>query len=1089
MDVLVTPQTFGPEEEQKRKKGRPRLWSTGPHKLVDAWVVKVEGLDEELSACKSAEAIQKVIDSLHEVPRICWIMGNADEKTWELRVGPVILPVFNPIYVFSIEVEKRDSDKTKQNPWTWLSHVDPPDTDPRAVVAGSFKLSSVFVSPQVYQQRLQEGVVDAWKSHAVYGKRFIMDDPTFLFCAQAVHRFTRGVAHTAYAHVAASGGEKVMTPSTMLRYVNSEMRCTSLTEAELQRAGRVMSLAGRIDLALSLRELFLGADYFAMCRYFSSGDLVKLSPSVFRKLCENLPQHAELIFMTFMRHEGLGRRFVDGASLVRFLDERVVSGAVLDTLLPSHHATKVGSTWTAHAERLARKEEKRKEAEAAVLAMGIPSTPAPATPMPVKRPRKDSASRLSPSSSASSPLHQTAPKKRSTTDLGSLKQRSATSFMTEMQRHAPVGVIGDPNSKQDLANWFTTLRAVYYGLLGVDGLDRGSIYPRRFVLTTEERPYVQYLVDKDIVRLYSGFNARGPSPILRHLTNKDCGQLVENVMPGVLYTVHAFMQTKATFATVTEVVSMLTTGYRSSLASYTRINSKNFRFEAKTQTLTYEQEYVSLSKSYAMHVKINGGVLNEDLAEAHERLKVVSQRKRARLEPHEIAFLDGHRWPPHQRAAIEEDLLTRDAVPTEGTTAFWEGLSTLATGAFREFRYCDACRLMDRFEQIASTRLVAPAAKLPPSSELINEVRQLVRKALRYPIVVINMPEANVGERRPPGSNAADLFASVAREMADACFGPGEVPYAQFTTRDTLLFKRCDVFKTPSAKLVSLHEVEKWTPADLQEVLSACFFDWDGRDSWKAPVNSHVLWVWADRSAIDMGALSVLMETADIPAEAMLDLRSISVRESECAGLAATLLFKRDSLGDSYTNDTTDDDDLVIIDADGSSLTKAKPTADTDMPVIKERLTLTKASVDDVHFSLNDHVTDAKFFDGVAQAKQISMSDLPRIRLGVDRPNIGWVELSSLSSWREIYTLMCHVRCALILKGGIKSLDLLLDASTNDFCTKPVDKVWDPYACDVFIDPNDGLPKRLVFAPRGHLDIYTDLNNPIQPGPPQTVSC
>lgn len=1075
MDVLVTPRTFGPDEEPKRKKGRPRLWGTGPHKLTDAWVRTVEGLDEQFASCKSVEDIQRLIDSLHEVPRVYWIIGNSDDKSWELRVGPVILPMFNPMYIFSIEVERRETDHSRQSPWLWLSHVDAPNTPPRSVVPGSLKLSSVFVSPLVYQQRLQAGLVDARPAHAVYGKRYIMGDPTFLFCAQAVHRFTRESSAVVDDRTNPAG-TKTVTPGTSLRYVkNSEQRCDSLTDFELCRGKRPMSMSGRIDSALSLRELFLGADYFAMCRYFSCGDLIKLSPTVFKKLCENLPNDADLIYMTFMRQEGLGRRFVDGASLVRFMDERVTNKAVLEAILPTHHAMKAGSRWAAYALRLEKKEEKRRASEEAAIAMGAPQRlPPPSSPAPGKRGKKDSA-------------HQPTPKKRSLADLAPLKQGISANTMEEMQRHAPLGIIGDPNSKQALANWFTTLRGVYYALLGIEGLELGSIYPRRVVLSEEERPYVQYLVDKNILRLYSGFNPRGSSPIIRHITGKDCGQLVKNVLPGTVYTVHAFMQTNTTIDTVIEVVTMLVTGYQNSLADYTRVNSKNFRFDAKTQTLTYEQEYVLLSKNYSMCATLSGGVLTEELAAAHERLKVVSQRKRESLEPHETAFLDRNNWPPFQRAVIEEDLLTRDAVP-ECAESFWNGLSTLTTGSLREFRYCDASRLMNRFEVIASTRLSAPASKYPPSSELVNEVRQLVRRALRYPIVIINMPEANVGERRPHGLNAADLFASVAREMADACFGPGEVPYAQLTTRDSLLFKRYETFKTPSAKLVSLHEVEKWTPADLQEVLSACFFDWDGRDSWKAPVNSHVLWVWADRSAIDMGALSVLLETAGVPQEAFIDLRSICVKESECAGLAATLLFKRENLGDSYTGDSTDD--FVIIEADGTCAVTSRPTADTDMPTIKERLSLTKVSVEDVHFSLHDTATDAKLFEGVAQPRQVAMSDLPRVRLGVDRPNIGWVEISSLSSWREIYTLMCHVRCALILKGGIKSLDLLLEASLDDFSVVPVaEKVWDPYACDIFIDQKDGLPKRLLFSPSRHLDVYTDLNNPIQPGPPQTVYC
>jgi len=236
-----------------------------------------------------------------------------------------------------------------------------------------------------------------------------------------------------------------------------------------------------------------------------------------------------------------------------------------------------------------------------------------------------------------------------------------------------------------------------------------------------------------------------------------------------------------------------------------------------------------------------------------------------------------------------------------------------------------------------------------------------------------------------------------------------------------------------------------------------------------------------------MGGFSVLLENTAIPQSAVLDLRSICVTESECAGLAATLLFRRAQLDDSCAEDENEDESFFI-DVDGTKRSCTKKES-RDVPMVKERLVIVKTNCQDINMEMIDTATGATIRECQADPKQISMNALPSIRLGAERPAVGWVELSSLSSWREIYTLMCHVKCALILKGGTKSLDLLLEASAEDFLRIAVSDDWDSTASDLFIDPDDGRKKRLLFSPRGHLDIYTDLNNPIQPGPPQTVYC
>lgn len=1038
MDVVASLDTFGTRLEPVQKRGRPPLWRKGPHLLTSAHICSIEGLEEQLQACQNREDLQRVIDSVYEVPRVYRLSGYSDGQSWDMRVGPMILPMCNPLYTFELEVERRESDKAlPKNPMRALSREDSPDEEPRHFVPGTFRLLTKFQSTRPTSSSFKD-----------YFMRIVMTEPDFWYCNDSIHRFTRSVAHVINDKIAPSP-PSTAKPTNRL-HVNGELRCESLTEFELghehssKEKHQTMMISKRVDAMLSLREMLLGPAYFDMCRYFSAKDLIHMSPSVFKKsFCAVLPRSTDLILATFLRQERLARRFTDGACIVRFLDERVSDRQVLDAVLPSQFSIQAGSSWSAHSARLERIEKHRKsiEEQAESLHSGTVIPPAVVGVHCAKKKR----------STDKSPFKKN-------------KRSHAEALGMMLDKHSAVGVIDDPNSKLAAANWFDTLRAVYYNVVGNLCLELGAFYSLPIAFSREERPYVQYLMDKNIIKLYIGFNPRGMSLVKRpqQRDSDGWGILVEkDVQADVHYTVHPAMQVRIILDTLREVSAKLVKGYADSLSAFVKVCSRNCRFVAGTQTLCYEEEFRSLSKAYEIGVKLNEGVLSDDLNAKLARLKILSKRRRSKLEPHERDFLDGHRWLQHQREILEDDLLKRDAVPASNTV-FWEGIAELAIGNPKQFLYCSKEQqpFMSRFELCVERRMKPPAASCPPSEECIAGARKLMAQALCHPIVLFNMPETNVGERRKP-HNSADLFCAAAREMADMCFGPAEVPYALLTTRDSLLFRRCDALTNRSAKLISLHELEKWTPGDLQEVLSACFYDWDGRESWRAPVDTHVLWIWADRNAIDMGALSVLLSNVHIPEEAMLDLRSICVQESECAGLLTTMRFKPQVLVEDDVEDV-----------------------ECPVPVINERLVLTNGDCERLDFVLYDEATKQVIRQGPAEAQKMSMDMLPSIRSGVGRPAIGWVELSSLSSWRQIYTLMCHVKHCLMLHGGTSSLRLLADASIDEFFFTDADP--EAMGCDTFF--LEGKRQRLVFKPEQPLDIYTDLNNPIQPDPPRT-SC
>jgi len=1012
MELVVPNGVFGPRLAEAPKKGRPRLHTKGRHKVTKAQIMYVEGLREAImGANNDPQKLQVVVDSIHAEPHIYRILGRSDGEWWEFRVGPMILPFATKAITFSIDVERRDQDG-KQPPRQCESAViDRPTDPPRRVFEGSLVVTTAY-RPEEVEDKSNEPFAMMWP-------------PNLRACVNAASR--SGVPH--------SGITKIYwRASDHSRMRHTTALCHSISDIE----NDAYKLSPQISncLFLGVRELMLGPKFFDMCRYFASKDLVAMTPFFFKGFCAQLPMHSELIALSFIRNEKSGRRFVDGSCLVRFLDERVTNGVFIDYILPDFADR---DCWTALNEDAERVEARKKVG-------GEGPSPDPL------RGKKRGMSQSTDSVLKPVPKKAVAP--------APVQGKEGPAAVTR-SRHGPT-FAADPSSKLCMANWFDTLRAVYYRVIG-NSLERGEFYVKRY-FSRDELPYVHYLMDKLIIKVYSGFNPRGASVIERHLTERDCGSREEDdLREECSYYVHPHLEVFYAMRSIRTHVTALSASYDVGLQSYTRMKVKNALFEGGVSTYTYADEFSKLSLRYSEIARNKTEAPDDVAATMHARLERICSKQRKRLDEHEKDFIHGHEWPPGQGDVLSLELLTRDPVPA-GNTKFWDSLARLARNRPLEYPYARqsfSCRL-DKWWASAPKGVALEAS-------LREAVKELVEANCRLCITVFDIPESNVGERRRSG-NVPDAFRAAARAISDVSFGPNDVPSASLTTRESLLFSRRKVFSDQNRKLISLHEVEKWTIQDLQEVLSACFFDWEGTESMGPPSQTHVLWIFADRSAIDLGALSALVETPRITAKGVdpipeanyVDLRGACVQESETAGLAAKI-------------------------HSGS----ARFWEEDGFTAVNEALIVTDFCEDEeLHVRMVDEngVAATDHFERV-QLSRIAMNDLPNLRYGTNRPDIARVDCVALDNWRQIYTLMCYVRRALVLIGSMETLKLLLKASEKEFFVDDSAAVGHHHAaCDLVLDGDTGSVKRLIYRPSATLDLFTSFGNFVEPVLPHVMT-
>lgn len=1030
MEIIAPNGVFGIKPPEPPKKGRPRLHTVGMHKVSQAHITKVEGLKEVIDAAGGdPEKLQAVIDSIHTEPRIYWIAGVSDGEIWDFRIGPTILPFVTHTLTFSIDIERRDRDDMSLQKQTDPSNSDKPTDPPRKVFDGSFVVTT------------------AYKPEEPETKAAMMWPPNLHSCVEAV----------SMSGFNAYGLRKIFwRNSDHSRLRNTAALCSSISDMEHDAYKLTNEI--RSSIFLGSREFFLGPDFFNMCRYFAAKDLVNMTPFFFKVFCTELPVRSEAILLSFFRSEKSGRRFVNGSSLVRFIDEKVTKEEIIEYLKPYFADM---NCWTALNEERNKIDEKPLAVEMSKSGtIPVVSVPAAALSKGKKRCMSmstDSSVSMSSPPKPSGPAAKSSSKKTSTlpasaTQKSTKKKAVAVEYSTPSKNNFVV----DSSSKSFMASWFDTLRGVYYATLS-DVLETGGFYVSR-IFSKEELQYIQYLSDKAIIKIYSGFNPRGASMIERFWTQQDCGRLQHKIHEGQQYYIHPFLEIASTIGSIRATINGLFASYDSGLQSYTRMKVKNALFEAEVPTYTYAEEYDRLKNSYSSILKNKIEAPPEKVLEIYNRLAHVAVRQRQHLELHEQLFLDSRAWPPGQKTVLTEELLVRDPVPAT-TSRFWNDLELLTKGRSREYPYARYA-FANRVDKWANAQ--RPTLEVG----LRKSVKDLVETHCKLSVTIFDMPESNVGERRLMG-NVPDAFREAARAISDLSFGPSDVPSASITTRESLLFNRRSVFTDSHKKLISLHEVEKWTIQDLQEVLSACFFDWGGTDNMAPPSQTHVLWIFADRNAIDLGAISALIQMSkikesdmdSIPEECFVDLRSACVQESETAGLAAKIYTGALNLNQS------DEDDIFCV-TEALYVTEY----DEDCPV--------EASLG-VGISL-----------GKVDLVKISMRDLPTLRTGTSKPSYAKVNCLELDNWRQIYTLLCYVKCALVLVGPKQTLDLLLKASQDEFYVDDNPIIpHHPKASDLVQDPESYTTKRILYKPAKPLDLFTSFGNYVVPDPPHVMMC
>jgi hypothetical protein len=1052
MEIVVPNGVFGARQPEAPKKGRPRLHTEGRHKVTEAQILHVEGLREAIQAAgNDTERIQALVDSIHTEPHIYRISGKSDGEDWDFRIGPVVLPFATRAITFSVDIERRDRDDLPSSRQCEPVRVDKSTDPPRRVIEGSLVVTTAY-KPEEIENGWNEPFVMMWP-------------PNLRKCVKAVSE----------SGMPSCGLSKIFwraSNHSLIRQTTAS--CSSISDIEHDAYKLTPELRG--SLFLGARELLLGPKFFEMCRYFASKDLIVMTPSFFKVFCSELPIRSEAIMLSFIRSEKSGRRFVNGSSLVRFLDEKVTKTEIIEYIKPWFADM---DCWTALNEKVAKakaratlaKEDATKAAQASPDPRGKKRVISQSTDSVVS---KQSATIIS--SAASTPHHQKpALKKKGAVEAAAAaaamvpdqqahQKKKAVSIIRQQHRQAPTFAV-DSSSKLVMANWFDALRGVYYCIIG-NSLERGEFYvKRRF--TKEELQFVQYLSDKFIIKVYSGFNPRGASMIERHWTERDCGQREEVIREDCPYYVHPFLELYSTMRSICNTINGLSASYDIGLQNYSRMKVKNALFDADIPTYTYAEEYDRLQLNYSAIIKNKTEVPQETVITMHARIKHVSIRERNQLEAHEKDFITHHSWPPGQSEVLSQELLIRDPVPAENKK-FWDNLILLARNNPREYPYARQS-FSWRLEKWWDSML-KKEDEVALEADLKESVKELVEAHCKLSITIFDMPESNVGERRKRG-NVPDAFRAAARAISDMSFGPSDIPSFSITTRESLLFNRRMVFADQNRKLISLHEVEKWTVQDLQEVLSACFFDWGGTGSMGPPSQTHVLWIFADRSAIDLGALSALLEMSRItesemdaiPEASFVDLRRYCVQESETAGLAARI-----HLGD-----------IHIASEEGSYV------------AANEALFVTEYDEDgevDVCMTNAEGLAAAHSVERVNMTK-ISMTDLPNLRSGLYKPDIAKVNCLGLDSWRQIYTLMCYVKRALVLVGPMETLKVLLKASQDEFFVddSPVIK-HHPSACDVVPDPQSGSTKRLLYKPAAALDLFTSFGNYVEPDPPHVMT-
>lgn len=386
----------------KRKRGRPKKRPPNKYRIyTECRVDRIEGIDVTPEAVEKLNRSERqaLLDSVHTKEHTYWITGRYDSELVTVKVKGM-LPMFAKIYVFSIGVEYRayddEGDSCRGRFFNPLKIEEA--SEARSIEPGSFRIDT------------QRTFTTSWP-------------PTLCEIIELI---------------TSSSGMRLgkplrFTPEKKLR--DLDMKCTSVET--LEEGTRQLGEVDHFLILIRAREYLLGPEYFELCRFFEPAALVNLTPDVFAVL-QRRKLNTTQILRLFLQKDRTWPSIRDGASLVRFIDERLDSFETLSAVLPDF-ASRAG--WR-------------------MSPQGATGAPTGGSPSNSKKPkaRKEDAATL---------------------------------------KHAAY----DPHCRTTVAGWFDSLRSVYWNVVGSSYHQDGVEFNAHRV-HSYERDFINYLIEREVVKAY-----------------------------------------------------------------------------------------------------------------------------------------------------------------------------------------------------------------------------------------------------------------------------------------------------------------------------------------------------------------------------------------------------------------------------------------------------------------------------------------------------------------------------------------------------------------------------------------------------------
>lgn len=530
-----------------------------------------------------------------------------------------------------------------------------------------------------------------------------------------------------------------------------------------------------------------------------------------------------------------------------------------------------------------------------------------------------------------------------------------------------------------LAEWLDLVRAVYMHMCGESYSLEGAIFHKQTITNDKELQCVRYLVELGMMQSFvSVASMCNPPPKTlidgaMRLAKYGFGE-VKAVLPSELAVGkclwwHPCAAFSSAFGAVESVVTLLGFMYEAAMDAYMRerINSV-----CTTATLAVRLSIFEVEKE-----RIRSDKSSTKNKERLERI-CASQEARARLHDYEeCAIVDAIPTSPLLQASLRRVLLSAEPIP-RGVTAFWERLKPAL--AENPFGYVGS-----NATSLIQTRFAATNH---------SDALTIVDYAIRFPIVFFDLPQSNFGELAHPRAIGRQVEVML-KSTATYNFGPEDVNASRAMSTNTCMHISSH---TKTQRILALHEAEKFTISEIKELLVHAF------SSVSDSARSLTLWVIADMSAYDMGGLSLLRRVASAPSPKavvsepvpLISLRACTVYESLSAGLAIAALCAEQSgvhakvpeeIGDTllFCEDDCDSIDThgAIEDGPGVPLI---PLYSSSLPRRRSRTAAAPP---------------------ISQLKNVGINKL---------------YLSSLTSWRELYTVMCYCVHGLVVVGSKEAL-------------------------------------------------------------------